>query len=199
MKFTVSLAAELATLDAALDDPGSDIGQGLVQLAADVTGAVPSYAALSVVVTRDDSSFTLTLLDDGVTVADVGTSIMLARPDCGDGHDASAVAIILYSRSPGAFVDLAADVSWLTRRPLTDFLLDAHLAAAAEPGTATPLEAASVINQAIGVLIGRGCTPQQALLELDRQTAQNETDRLSVGRVILARLIPRGDHRCYIH
>jgi len=36
----------------------------------------------------------------------------------------AAVALILYARSPGAFVDLAADVARLTGRPLTDFPLD---------------------------------------------------------------------------
>ncbi|MDT5096494.1 MAG: hypothetical protein QOC76_231 [Mycobacterium sp.] len=198
MKFSASLAAELAVLSAALDEPRSDVGQGLRQLADAVAVAVPSYLGLTAVVTRHDPVFTVTLFDDDVTASDIGTSIVLAWPDPGDGHDVAAVAIILYARSPGAFVDLAADASWLTGRPLTDFPLDAHLAAAANPDTATSLEAASVTNQAVGVLIGRGSTARQAHWELDTQAAHSGTDRLAVARLILARLTPRGDNGFHI-
>ena len=198
MKFSASMAAELAVLNASLDEPGSDVGQGLHQLAEAVVAAVPSYLGLTAVVTHHDPVFTVTLFDDGVTASDIGTSIVLARPDPGDGHDVPAVAIILYARTSGAFVDLAADVSWLTRRPLTDFPLDTHLAATAHPDTATSLEAASVTNQAVGVLIGRGSTPRQAHSELDTQAAHSGTDRVAVARLILARLTPLGDDRFHI-
>lgn len=193
MKFTASLAAELATLNAALDKPGSDIGEGLRQLAALVTAAVPSYLGLSVVAAQHDSSSTVTLLEDGVTAGDVGTSILLAWPNPGDGHDVATVAFILYARSPGAFVDLAADVAWLTESPPTEFMLDAHLGVAAEPDTASSMAAASVINQAIGVLIGRGYTTRQALWALDAQAAGGESNRLKAAHVILGRLTPGDD------
>lgn len=175
----------MASLTAVLDEPGSDIGLGLRQLAAAAAAAVSSYLGLSVVVTRSDSSFTVALLEDGVTADDIGTSIVLALPGAGDGQDLAAVAFVLYARAPGAFVDLAADVAWLTGRPLTDFALDEHLAV---PDAATPLVEASVINQAIGVLIGRGYTAQQARRELDTKAAQGGTDRLTVAQLILARL-----------
>jgi hypothetical protein len=185
VKFTVLLAAELASLTAALDEPGSDIGRGLRLLAAAAAAAVSSYLGLSVVVTRSDSSFTVALLEDGVTAGDIGTSIVLALPGAGDGQDLAAVAFVLYARAPGAFVDLAADVAWLTGRPLTDFALDEHLAV---PDAATALVEASVVNQAIGVLIGRGHTAQQAHQELDTQAAHRGTDPVTVARLLLARL-----------
>jgi hypothetical protein len=185
VKFTVLLAAELASLTAALDEPGSDIGQGLRLLAAAAAAAVSSYRGLSVVVTRRDSSFRVALLEEGVTAGDIGTSIVLALPGAGDGQELAAVAFVLYARAPGAFVDLAADVAWLTGRPLTDFVLDQHLTV---PDAATALVEASVINQAIGVLIGRGHTAQQAHWELHTQAAQGGTDRLTVARLLLARL-----------
>ena len=196
MKFTVLLAAELASLTAALDEPGPDIGRGLRLLAAAAAAAVSSYLGLSVVVTRSDSLFTVALLEDGVTAGDIGTSILLALPGAGDGQDLAAVAFVLYARAPGAFVDLAADVAWLTGRPLTDFPLDQHLTV---PDAATPLVEASVINQAIGVLIGRGYTAQQAHWELDTQAAHRGTDRVTVACVILARLPPGGDDQFDTH
>jgi hypothetical protein len=188
VKFIASLASSLAVLTAALDEPEFDIGQGLYRLAAVVAAAVPSYLGLRVVVTRHDPVFTLTLLhDDRVTLGDVGTSITLALPCAGD-RDVPAVTFILYASSPGAFVDLAADLASLTGDPPQNFPLDAHLEVPAEPDVGAELSAASVINQAIGVLIGRGSTPQQAHAELTTQAAVTRTDRLTVAHLILARL-----------
>jgi hypothetical protein len=193
MKFTEALAADLAALRAALDEPAPDIGQGLRQLAATVTAAVPSYLGLSVVVTRHHSSFTSTLLDDGGTAGDVGTSILLAWPKPGDRRDVAAVAFILYARSPGAFVDLAADAAWLTGGPPIEFVLDAHLRTPTEPNPATPIAAESAINQAIGVLIGRGFTAEQANLELDARAAHGGTERVTAAHIVLARISRDGD------
>jgi hypothetical protein len=194
VKFTTSLAAELAALDAALDEPGSAIGQGLHRLAAAAAAAVPSYLGLSVVVTRHDPVFTLTLLDHVGAAGDIGTSILLTLPNPADSHAVAAVAFILYARSPGAFVDLAADASWLTGGPPTDFVLDAHLGVPAEPDSATPIAVASVINQAIGALIGRGYTALHAHRELDAQAAQSGTERVAAAQLVLARLTT-GDHQ----
>jgi hypothetical protein len=199
VQFTMSLAAELAILNAALDEPGADIGQSLHYLAAEGAVAVTSYLGMSVVVNRHDSSFTVNLLNDGVTAGDIGTSIVLSLPGLiGVGREAT-VKFILYARSPGAFVDLAADLAWLTRRPLADFVLDEHLLAPDADSNATPLAVASVINQAIGVLIGRGYTIQRAHWELDTQAAHGGTDRETAARHILARLHPGGDSRFDIH
>jgi hypothetical protein len=193
VRFTALLAVELAALSAALDEPGSDIGQGLRHLAAAAVAAVPSFLGLSVVVTQHDPAFIVPLLDDGLTAGDIGASILLSWPNPDDGDDVPAVAFILYARSPGAFVDLAADAAWLTAGPSTEFVLDAHLGVPAEPDTATPIADASTVNQAIGVLIGRGRTPEQAHLELDAQAAHSGTDRVAAAHLILDRLIPGDD------
>lgn len=194
MRFTATLAAELAALSAALDEPGCDIEQGLRQLAAAAAAAVPSYLGLSVVVTRHDPAFTITLLDDPGTGGDIGASILLSWSNTADGDDVAAVAFVLYARSPGAFVDLAADAAWLTAGPSTEFVLDEHLGVPAEPDTATPIADASAVNQAIGVLIGRGYSPEQAHLELDARAAHSGTDRVGAAHLILDRLIHGDDH-----
>jgi hypothetical protein len=193
VKFTAPLAAELAALSAALDEPGSDLGLGLRQLAVAAASAVPSYLGLSVVVTQHDPAFTVTLLDDGESAGDIGASILLTWTSRANDDDVAGVAFVLYARTPGAFVDLAADVSWLTGSLPTEFVLDAHLGFPAEPDTATPIAAASVINQAIGVLIGRGYTPEQAHRELDANAARDGTERVTAAQVILVGLILGGD------
>jgi hypothetical protein len=96
----------------------------------------------------------------------------------------------LYAGSPGTFVDLAADLAWLTARPLSDFVLDQHVPGPAGIGTGTKLFEASVINQAIGALIAQGYTPQQADGQLDAQAADAGINRHAARLRILARLTP---------
>ena len=171
------MAAALAILTEALDEPGTDIAHSLHRLTLDAAAAVTSYLGLSVVVSHSDPPFTVTALAEGALAGDIRTSLhlicwapVILRPR-------PAVAIILYAGSPGAFVDLAADLAWLTGTPLSEFILDQHLSLATGPLPEDQLRAASAINQALGVLIGRGYTPQQAHWELDTQAAHAGTDR----------------------
>lgn len=93
--------------------------------------------------------------------------------------------------APGSFVDLTADLAWLTARPLSDFVLDQHLPATAERGAATSLFTAWVINQAIGALIGQGFTPERAERHLTAEGADAGISRHAVGLCILSRLTAR--------
>ncbi|MEZ0053113.1 hypothetical protein ABIA30_004140 [Mycobacterium sp. MAA66] len=188
MNITAALAADLRLLTAALDETGTDIAATLHQLAADTIAGVPSFLGLSVMVSRSDPLFASTYLVDGAGAGDVRTSLRLRLPGLGEHRSLSTVAIILYAGAPGTFVDLAADLAWLTARPLADFILDRHLTIPAGSITGGQLRAASTINQAIGILIGRGHTPQQANWELDIQARHARTDRLGAARHILALL-----------
>ena len=100
---------------------------------------------------------------------------------------------MLYAGRSGAFVDLAADLAWLTGRELTDFVLDQQLQLPAQPDGTLALLTASLIDQAIGVLIGRGYTPDQARRELDTDAARAATDRADAAARILAALTPEED------
>jgi hypothetical protein len=186
MNITTGLASDLRRLTAALDEPGADIAQTLHKMAADTHAAVRSYLGLNVSVSRSDPLFTFTYLNDGVVAGDIATSLRLTLPSIGDSWAPPAVALIFYAGSPGAFVDLAADLAWLTARPLSDFVLDQHLTIPAGSDSGAQLSAASVINQAIGVLIGFGYTPQQADRRLDTQAAHAGTDRYAAAQLILA-------------
>jgi hypothetical protein len=188
VKITAALAADLRRLTAALDEPGADIAASLRQLAADTLAAIPSFLGLSVILNRSDRLFTFTYLTDGVAADDVRTSLRATVRGVSDGRAPPREAIILYAGSPGTFVDLAADLAWLTARPHGDFALDQDLTIPTGSLTGTPLAAESVINQAIGVLIGRGHTPEQAHRELDTQAVVSGTDRPSVARLVLATL-----------
>jgi hypothetical protein len=188
VKITAALAADLGILTATLDEPGTDVAHSLRQLVADAAAAIPTYVGLSVTVDGSDPPFTFTTLTDGVTAGDVRTSLGMALPGVGDTCVAPTVVVVLYAGSPGTFVDLAADLAWLTARSLSDFILDQHLALAAGSLPEGQLRAASAINQALGVLIGRGYTPQQADGELDTQAAHARTDRHTAADHILAKI-----------
>jgi hypothetical protein len=190
VKITAALAADLGILTATLDEPGTDVAHSLRQLVADAAAAIPTYVGLSVTVDGSDPPFTFTTLTDGVTAGDVRTSLGMALPGVGDTCVAPTVVVVLYAGSPGTFVDLAADLAWLTIRPLRDFVLDQHLPGSDGMDTGTNLFEASVVNQAIGVLIGQGFTPRQADGQLDAQAANAGISRHAASCLILARLIP---------
>ena len=191
MKIVAAMAADLAILTAALDEPGADVAHSLRRLTADATAAIPSFLGLSVTVDGGDPPFTFTTFVEGVRTGDVRTSLRLALPAVGDAGLLQAVVIVLYAASSGTFVDLAADLAWLTARPLSDFALDHHLPAPAERGPATSLFEVSVISQAIGVLIGQGYTPGQAEQHLTAKGADAGISRHAVGLRILAGLNAR--------
>uniref|UniRef100_UPI00389B1BE0 hypothetical protein n=1 Tax=Mycobacterium sp. HUMS_1102779 TaxID=3383487 RepID=UPI00389B1BE0 len=140
----------------------------------------------SVTVEGSDPPFTFSTLEDG-GAGDVRTSLRLTLPGVGvgDGRAAPRVALTLYAGTPGAFVDLAADLAWLTGRLPSEFALDQHLSVPDGSDFRTYLRAASVVNQAIGVLIGRGYTPRQAHRELEIRAHGARADRHSAAQFIL--------------
>jgi hypothetical protein len=192
VKITSAMAAALAIMTEALDEHGTDIAHSLHRLTLDAAAAVPSYLGLSVVVSHSDCPLIITTLADGAVAGDIRTSLHVLLPGSSDGHDPAPVAFILYAAAPGAFVDLAADLLWLTVRPLTEVTLDEHLTVPAGPDAAQ-LQAQSDINQAIGVLIGRGYTPQQAHWQIDTQAANNRTDRHTAARLLLDNITTSDD------
>ncbi len=184
MTIRAALAADLGLLTAALDEPAADVQHSLHRLGVDAQAAVPTYLGLSVTVAGSDPPFTFTTFPDGAADS-VGASLWLRLPGVGEGWASPSVALILYARTPGTFVDLAADLAWLTGRPPSAFALDQHLSGPTGSDAGTSLQAASVINQAIGVLIGRGYAPRQAHSKLDNQAAGARTNRHTAAQVIL--------------
>jgi hypothetical protein len=185
MKINAALAADLGILNAALDEPGGDVLHSLHQLEVDAQAAVPTYLGLSVIVDGSAPPFTFSTLEDG-GADNVRTSLRLTLlAGAGDCRAAPLVALIFYAATPGTFVDLTADLAWLTGRPPGEFALDQHLSVPAGANAATHLRTTSVINQAIGVLIGRGYTPRQAHSKLDTQADGARTDRYTAAQFIL--------------
>jgi hypothetical protein len=184
MKIGAALAADLGMLTVALDEPDADVLRSLHQLGVDAQAAVPTYLGLSVTADGSDPPFTFTTLEDSAA-DDVRTSLRLTLPAVGDGRASPSVALILYAGTPGTFVDLTADLAWLTGRPPSDFALDQHLSVPDGSDGASGLRAASIFNQAVGVLIGRGYTPKEAHSKLGIPAVGEGTDRHTAAQFIL--------------
>lgn len=190
MTITPGLAAELHLLSQALDLPGTDLTETLTRLAADSQAAVDSYLGLSVMITSKRSVFDFTVLNEGTQAEHIRTSLLVSLSPAvlGGTSATTAVALILYAAAPGAFIDLAADLSWITGRTIADFHLDEHRTLPPSYIDPTPLAVMSDIDQAIGVLIGRGLTPEAAERDLYARAVTAGIDLLGAASLILASL-----------
>ena len=191
MTIPTALAADLGLLTDALDLPGSDVAATLEALASDAATAIPSYLGLSVRVRTQDSHVELTTLAHHDDLAAITTSIRvpLSDPTSSVGDDAPLV-LILYAQSAGAFVDLAADLAWLTGRPLKGVRLDEDLSGPSPYAATRSLRHQSSIDQAIGVLIGAGRTPEQARTELTARATAAGVEVVSAAHAVLASIAP---------
>lgn len=198
MEITAALAADLALLTAAAHDPGadpaSDLADTVLVLAADARLAVRSFAGLTVTIARlpDESTeqvlLRFMLLDDHREPSDITTSLRLPSPTDSTAPDQSKIEMVLYATTPGAFVDLAAHLSFLTSRPFADADLDQHRGLAGESDTSGLLHARTEIGEAIGVLVAQGRTREQASAELDALAEAASTGRAAEASRILSTL-----------
>lgn len=172
MTITPGLAAELTLLTQTLEQPGTDIADTLTRLVAEVRTAVDSYLGLSIAITTAGSPLDLTALEENTRPDDIATSLVIPLPSAAAAGGASAsppttIALILFAGVPGAFTDLAADLSWITGQPLPEFLLDKHRdPPVGHPGP-TPLSTMWTVDQALGVLIGIDLQQAAALVLAD--------------------------------
>lgn len=195
MTIPAGLTAELDLLTQALDLPGPDLAETLIRLTADAQTAVDSYLGLSIAINANRTEFDLTILKEGTQPEHVRTSLLvpLSTAAADPSTAPASVAMILYAAAPGAFIDLAADLSWTTGRTLGDFRLDEHHTFPVNATNPTAVGTMSSINQALGVLIGRGSTPEQAERDLHGRAARAGIELLAVATLILAALTSPAD------
>jgi hypothetical protein len=148
----------------------------LTNLVADLRAVIPSYRGLQVMILSSDQPVTLTELMLQQTDGAVTTSLRVPLSLLGLGHDEGS-RIIFYASTPGAFVDLAADLGYVLKAAVrTDHLdgdgaasdaapyaepplglaLDGDLPPNVEASVLTGLSEFTAVNRAIGILIDRG-------------------------------------------
>lgn len=203
MEISAAVAADLALLEDPLYDPGTDdprtdlepgIMDPIFRVADDARVAVASFMGLTVTLTGrepvDRVVLRFTLFEDHADARDVGTSLRLPPPADNPAHPQPGVVVVLYAGTPGAFVDMAADHSYVTGRGSAAADLDQHRGLAMELDITGVLGADRLINEAIGVLLARGRTHSQAVAEIDTLADTAHTNRATAATTILATLTP---------
>jgi len=162
----------------------------LTNLAAALRALVPSCRGLHVDIVHNGQPISLTEVllpeTDGVVRTSLRVSLSLLSPD---HHWRSRV--IFYAQTPGAFVDLAADLGYAMKTSVATvghnrdhadsniegptaprLVLDADLPPHIEASGLTGLAELSAVNRAVGMLIERGHDPGDAYDSLRQAAAE---------------------------
>ena len=166
------LFSDLAVPDAITGQP-VDLEESLTALTAAVKSAVPSYRGLALTLVIDEQPVSVTSAERGNT-SDIATSLRLSLAWVPSLSADSRITF--YASVPGTFVDLAADLAFALGSE--SLRLDEDIPSALVSDL-TGVRRLSTINEAVGVLIGHGHTPDSAQREL-RHIA--DTTRSSIQR-----------------
>ncbi|MER5865065.1 hypothetical protein [Kitasatospora sp. NPDC002040] len=165
MDISGPLARDLRILTAALGRPDVDLACSVSELTDSMRRAVPSWLGFTMTLVRDGPPLVLTVLDDGVPAGPVAGSARLPLALAGTAGQSGS--IVFYAGTPGAFVDFAADLGFALGLEPAAVVLDRHRT---PPGRTSDLTGpAAGLDQAIGVLIDQGRTPEEARAELGDQ------------------------------
>lgn len=193
MDISTALAAHLAALTRTLDDPDVDLEAQLQSFTVDVQRAVASYAGMTMTIALDGHNVSFTVHNNPTTAAARSSLLIPLAPLTATD---TASALLLYAATPGAFVDLAADLSHALGVEPATLVLDGHLPPPHDSSGINGLDTQSTIDQAVGVLIERGHTPEAARAELHRLTNLEHANlRAAAERVIRAAASSDPAHR----
>ena len=182
VKLTPALTAQLAVLTAALDDPDADLVAAVRHLGDSARSTVESFLGVSLTIAVDGYPFTISAPDAALDAAMV-VRASLRMPVAAQTGTQAATVVVFYAATPGAFVDLAADITHVRTGSVGAVVLDEDLQFPPPRGGLAEL---SAIHQAVGVLIARGNTPHQARSELERRASRCGVDLVTAAAGVLA-------------
>jgi hypothetical protein len=177
------LLANLRDLTTGIDGDGNAVGELLDALIRELETSVLSFRGLQLTISQNGFPVVLTAFPDGHGQdGAVGTSLRVPLGLLGSGFTTES-RIVFYAGTPGAFVDLAADLTFaLDRRASTPqraddpeppvILLDADPPPASRAFTLSGVAELAAIDRAIGVLIDQGHNPDHAYASLREDAAR---------------------------
>ena len=185
---SAALTADIVELCRYVGAESESVTGPLQTLSRDVTLAVSSYVGLQVVLPDHGHPIVFTSFLPGTAESDITASfrLPLAVLRLVDVKVDASSAIVFYAGVPGAFVDLAADLSFALGLPDPLGLGDVDPAGEADqppsrirvdhdlvPGTFEPgltgVAEVSTVNRAVGFLVADGLHPEEAHRELRRR------------------------------
>ena len=167
MDLPLRLASHLRDLVASIGAGDSALGESVSALDVQLRTAVASYQGLRLTLVLGGWPVTLTSFGatDGASPV---TSLGLAVSTLGPAFDPDS-RIVFYAGRPGALVDLAAELSYLHRRSRPaarpdrpPVVLDGDLPPDSVVSGLSGLVEYATIHRAIGVLLDRGQSPDEA-------------------------------------
>ena len=193
MDSPTALLRDLLHLSSSVELGEDDLGARLAALVTALRAAVASYRGMYLTVVEDDQPVSLSAFDSTEDGA-ITTSLRLPFAALATGFHVGS-RVVFYAASPGAFVDLAADIGHALHAPIIfdgpkprltespnghgqhgdghrdgheSIVLDADLPPATLVSRLTGLDDVSTINRAIGMLIDQGHHPDEAHATLHR-------------------------------
>jgi hypothetical protein len=185
MDIPAALLTELTALSAEPSDPAVEL-PGLMQALQDALfAAVPSGLGLSITIPVGLPAVTVTTLEGTATV-ESSLQVSLPSPLAESGS-----AVVFYAGTPGALVDLAADLQWALHLPAEAMLLDQDLTPPTGADPIAGLPEMSVIHRAVGALLAQGRTPAAAAQDLRTSADRSGTSVLTVADNLIRALDDR--------
>jgi hypothetical protein len=165
-------AADLAVLSHALDGD-ADLETTVRDFAAAAKIAVASFLGMTVTVIAGGHEVNFDMQERAGAEFEIAASLLI--PLANITVTKAGSCLVLYAATPGAFVDLAADLTYALQVGPDALIVDAHLNPSFDDAGPDGLADMTHINQATGILIGRGHTPDSASTELRRLAHLAET------------------------
>jgi hypothetical protein len=169
-------------------DADGELTAGSDRLSREVVAVVPSCVAVSIAVNRLGIDAVITGPIAGPLpmprVGQISSSLALSLPVAGSG-----CVLVLQASAPGAFLSLAEHLTAVLGSGRSSPELDAHLAplaASTGPVLAEALAELSLLDRALGVLIGHGWPPEDGERELHRRAAMAGLTMAAVAKRLLA-------------
>ena len=167
MAISDAMAADLRALaEATADEDGVDLRASLNDLCRSADVAVRGFLGLALTVAYPAGQVTLTALRPAAETTAVASSLHMVLSQCAGGEPESTVT--LFAGLPGAFDLLASDLKRLSPQDGRVSSRDAHLRLPPEAERHSVAQL-SIVNQAVGILIARGWTFDDAREELRRR------------------------------
>jgi hypothetical protein len=196
--FPTALLRDLFDLSSSVELDEDELGARLAALVTALRAAVPSYRGMYLTVVECGQPVSLSAFhsteDGAIEDGAITTSLRLPFGALAPGFHVGS-RVVFYAASPGAFVDLAADLGHALHAPIIfdglrprltensegdgqhddghrdgheSIVLDADLPPATLVSRLTGLDDVSTINRAIGILIDQGHHPDKAHATLHR-------------------------------
>lgn len=169
-----------------LDRPGADLHAMLSVLTDDITAAAPSFLGLRMTITVDEITTTVNAIDQQGHQS-ARASLLLPLHDI--TADGIVGTVILFASELGAFDELATHARHAFNLD-GQVVIDKHLPVDGKPVAArgvSGMDAASLVNIAIGFLIDQGHPPDEARQELIRRAAAHGGVRSAAAQEIIDR------------